>query len=241
MELTSSQETVLWLGTAGMAIGAVLIALLGFRLPKGERHHVTASFFVCAIAACAYLAMATGLGTVDVDGTPVFYARYVDWVVTTPLLLLGLMTVGMAALSGGGTAARERNGLMGFVIGADVMMIATGLIASLRGDNADKWLWYAISCFFFLLVIWALFGPIREYLDAASKPLYMRLLGILTVLWFIYPILWVLGTEGTGTLSLTGEIAVFAVIDVLAKVGFGLVLVTGVGALAKAHAGSSAA
>ena len=65
------------------------------------------------------------------------------------------------------------------------------------------------------------------------KPLYMRLLTILTVLWLIYPVLWALGTEGAGTLSLTGEIAVFAVIDVLAKVGFGILLVLGVGKAAK--------
>jgi bacteriorhodopsin len=37
-----------------------------------------------------------------------------------------------------------------------------------------------------------------------------------------------LGTEGTKTLSLTGEIVVFAVIDLCAKVGFGLLLCTGV-------------
>ena len=235
MELTSNQELILWLGTAGMALGAVIIAAIGFSLPNHERHHVTASFFVCAIAACAYLAMATGLGQWDVDGQPVFYARYIDWLVTTPLLLLGLLTVGLAPLTGGGEAARGRNGLIGWVLGADVLMIATGLVASLRGDNADKWIWYAISCVFFLLVLWALFGPVKEQLEAAMKPLYMKLLGILTVLWFIYPVLWVLGTEGTGALNLTGEILVFAVIDVLAKVGFGIVLVLGVkkGATAK--------
>jgi bacteriorhodopsin len=81
---------------------------------------------------------------------------------------------------------------------------------------------------FFLLVLWALFGPVKQQLEARMTPLYMRLLGILTVLWFIYPILWVLGTEGTSTIDLTGEILVFAVIDVLAKVGFGIILVLGV-------------
>lgn len=229
MELTSTQETVLWLGTAGMALGAVIIAAIGFRLPNHERHHVTASFFVCAIAACAYFAMATGTGTWMVGGEPVFYARYLDWLVTTPLLLLGLLTVGLAPVTGGGEAARTRNGLIGWVLGADVLMIATGLVASLRQDSDDRWVWYAISCVFFLLVLWALFSPVRAHLDAKMTPLYTRLLGILTVLWFIYPILWVLGTEGTGALDLTGEIIVFAIIDVLAKVGFGIVLVTGIG------------
>jgi bacteriorhodopsin len=189
---------------------------------------VTASFFVCAIAACAYLAMATGTGAIEIAGQQVFYARYVDWVVTTPLLLLGLLTIGLAPLTGGGEAGRARNGLIGWVIGADVLMIATGLIASLRGDNSDKWIWYVISCVFFLLVLWALFSPVKAHLDATMKPLYTKLLGILTVLWFIYPVLWVLGTEGTGVLNMTGEILVFAVIDVLAKVGFGIVLILGV-------------
>ena len=236
MDLTSTQETILYLGTAGMAIGAVIIAVIGFSLPNVERHHVTASFFVCAIAACAYYAMATGTGTWMVDGEPVFYARYVDWIVTTPLLLLGLLTVGLAPVTGGGEAARARNGLIGWVLGADILMIATGLVASLRQQNDDRWIWYIISCVFFLLVLWALFGPVKQHLEQSMSPLYMRLLGILTVLWFIYPILWVLGTEGTGTLDLTGEIAVFAVIDVLAKVGFGIVLVTGIKSRSKTHA-----
>ena len=232
MELTSTQETLLWAGTIGMGLGAIIIAAIGFRLPKADRHHVTASFFVCAIAACAYYAMATGIGTITVNGYEIFFARYVDWAVTTPLLLLGLVTVGIAAVAGG-EAGRERAGLLGFVIGADILMIITGFVAALRNGNDDKWVWYAISIVFFLLVLWAVFGPVKEYVSSTMKPLYMRLLTILTVLWVIYPVLWALGTEGTGTLSLTGEIAVFAVIDVVSKVGFGILLVTGVGKAAK--------
>lgn len=232
MELTSTQETILWAGTIGMALGAIIIAAIGFRLPKSERHHVTASFFVCAIASIAYLAMATGIGTITINGTEIFFARYADWVFTTPLLLLGLLTVGFVATAGG-TAGRERSGLIGFVIGADILMIVTGFVAALRNGHDDKWLWYAISCTFFLLVLWAVYGPAKEYVASEMKPLYTRLLMILTVLWLIYPVLWVLGTEGTSTLDMTGEIAVFAVIDVLAKVGFGILLVSGVGRTSK--------
>jgi bacteriorhodopsin len=57
------------------------------------------------------------------------------------------------------------------------------------------------------------------------------------VLWFIYPVLWFLGTEGTGAISLNTEVAVFTIIDLTAKVGFGLLLVTGI----KKMSGSSAA
>lgn len=224
MDLSSTQELLLWLGAAGMVIGAIIIVAIGMKLPAEEKHHVTASFFVVAIAATAYTAMATGLGNVMMNDQPVFWARYADWVATTPLLLLGLLVVGLWK---GSADSGIRNGLIGFVIGADILMIVTGLVASLRIGEADRWLWYAISCFFFLLVLWAIWGPVRQYLGP-HQALYTRLAGILTVLWLIYPVLWVLGTEGLDVIGLTGEIAVFAVIDVLAKAGFGIVLVLGV-------------
>jgi bacteriorhodopsin len=40
-------------------------------------------------------------------------------------------------------------------------------------------------------------------------------------------VVWVLGTEGSGVVGLSTEVAIFAVVDLLAKVGFGLLLVTG--------------
>ena len=70
-----------------------------------------------------------------------------------------------------GEAARTRNGLIGWVLGADILMIATGLVASLRQQNDDRWIWYIISCVFFLLVLWALFGPVKQHLEAKMAPL----------------------------------------------------------------------
>jgi len=46
-------------------------------------------------------------------------------------------------------------------------------------------------------------------------------------------VLWLLGTEGTGAIGLTAEVAVFAVIDLSAKVGFGLLLVTRVAGISR--------
>lgn len=174
MELPPTQETLLSGGIIGMALGAIMIAPIGLRLPKSERHHVTASFFVCAIAACAYLALATGIGTITISETEIFFARYVDWVVTTPLVLLGLLTVGMVATAVG-AAGRERSGLIGFVLGADILMIVTGFVAALRNGHDDIWRWYAISCVSFLLVLWAVYGPAEEYVASEMKPLYTRL------------------------------------------------------------------
>lgn len=243
---TSSQQTWLWIGTIGMAIGAIAILSLGRGLGR-HAHHAVASFFVCAIAACLYLLMAQGQGDVVVSNakiaiTPqgfagvgdvrlVYFARYIDWVITTPLLLIGLLGIGLAAVKESGEAVRARTGLVAGVIGADILMIITGLFGALSLDDGHKYTWFVVSCLFFVGVLVVIWGPVRSAAAAqggATAALYGRLLGILTVLWFIYPVLWILGTEGTATVSLNTEVAVFTVIDLLAKVGFGLVLVTGV-------------
>jgi bacteriorhodopsin len=58
----------------------------------------------------------------------VFYARYVDWLFTTPLLLLDL------ALLAGLNGADITN-----VIIADVIMILTGLFAAFGVTERAKW------------------------------------------------------------------------------------------------------
>ncbi|MFM8889013.1 MAG: bacteriorhodopsin [Solirubrobacterales bacterium] len=256
LEVTSQQQTWLWIGTVGMALGAIVILALGKGLGK-HSHHAVASFFVCAIAACFYLLMAFGQGDVIVspndlfltpierieDARLVYFARYIDWVFTTPLLLIGLMGVGLAALTQAGEAMRERAGLVAGVVGADILMIVTGLFGALSLDDTHKYIWFAVSCVFFLGVLFVVWGPVRAAAKAQGGEigaLYDKLLVILTVLWFVYPILWLLGTEGTETINLNAEVTVFAIIDLLAKVGFGIVLVTGVKKLSESGASAPA-
>jgi len=226
--MTDGQQTWLWIGFAGMALGALAIAAVGRGARDEDKHHAVASFFVCLVAATSYFAMANGQGIVGVDGREVFVARYIDWAVTTPLLLLGLMMVGLPQLRAG-EDSRARIALLAGVIGADVLMIVTGLLAALSSADAVRYTWYAISCGAFLAVLALIVGPVRGIArrQAGSTPgLYETLLRVLTVLWFVYPVLWLLGTEGTGTIGQTAEVAVFAIIDLSAKVGFGLLLVS---------------
>jgi bacteriorhodopsin len=238
MLLTDMQQTWLGIGTAGMAIGAVAIATLGLRLGHAHRHHAVASFFVCLLAASAYFAMANGQGIASLDGREVFWARYVDWVLTTPLLLLGVLTIALRPVRGGGEAGRDRTALIAGVLGLDVFMIATGVIAAFTADDTVKYVWFAVSCGAFLGVLYALVGPIAAAAKTqgpAVAGLYRRLMSVLVGLWFVYPVLWLLGTEGTASIGQTTEVATFAIIDVTAKVVFGVLLVTGVGRLVGAR------
>ncbi len=232
--VTSGQQTWLWVGFAGMALGAVAIFLSGQRLRAEDRHHPVASLFVCLIAAASYFAMANGQGVVQTDGRTVFYARYVDWAFTTPLLLLGLLMVALPPLVRGGDDSRDRTALIAGTLGADVLMIVTGVVAALTRDDTVKYVWFVISCGFFVAVLALVLGPVRAAATTQGggiSALFKTLVTTLSALWFIYPVLWLLGTEGTGTIGQTTEVFVFAVIDLTAKVGFGLLLVTGVGRL----------
>jgi len=114
-------------------------------------------------------------------------------------------------------------------------MIVTGAIGALTVDTTVKYLWFAFGCIAFLVVLYEILIPIR----AAARDrgpeharLYDRLLWTLMVLWFVYPIVWVFGTEGSQIIGLSAEVGIFAIVDVLAKVGFGLLLVGGVARLA---------
>jgi bacteriorhodopsin len=152
----------------------------------------------------------------------------VDWVLTTPLLLLGLLLIAMPRA---GTPV-DRPTVIAGVLGADVFMIATGFLAATSEGDAARWIFYTVSCIAFIAILATAWGPMARAADmAGTAPLYRRLLTVLTVLWLVYPILWVLGTEGIGVLGLVGEVWVFAVIDVSAKVLFGLLLVSGISSL----------
>merc|ERR1711865_1257375 len=63
---------------------------MGFAFVSGPA--MTAGF-VCLIASLAYLTMATGNGTYTrcCDGRLFFFARYIDWVLTTPIMIHGLV------------------------------------------------------------------------------------------------------------------------------------------------------
>jgi bacteriorhodopsin len=110
----------------------------------------------------------------------VFWARYVDWAITTPLLLLDLGL--LAGMSGGHIV---------MAIVADLIMILTGLFAAFgEEETPQKWGWYTIACIAFLFVIWHL--ALNGGANATSKgpklrTFYVSIAAYTLVLWTAYP------------------------------------------------------
>ena len=109
----------------------------------------------------------------------VYWARYVDWSVTTPLLLLDLAL--LAGLAGA-------NILVAVV--ADIIMILTGLFAAFTVEKGPKWGWYTIACIAYLTVVYQLGvngrGVVQNK-DKKTATFFSAIAGFTLVLWTVYP------------------------------------------------------
>ena len=218
------EATWLWLGTVGMLAGSCLLFASGGKRTQDEEGHTLVHGFVPLFAAIAYFSMAVHQGAVTLSGGREFlFARYLDWSVTTPILLLGLA---MTALHG----AHRRAGLVAGLMTADVVMIVTGLFFGLSDDPVAKWTWYITSCVAFLGVYYVLLGPLRQEAgsrDETRRLVYNRNLPILAVLWLLYPIVVILGPDGLNHWSALLTTACITVIDLVAKVVYGFIAMAG--------------
>ena len=224
---TATSNFFLWFTTGGMLLGTILFLYWATTGQPQNYHHYVTSAVITLWASMMYIVMATGSGATIItesDGARIFYfARYIDWTITTPLLLLGLAWVAL------GSVGRNPQVVMGLIV-ADVAMILTGVLSG-AWAGGFKWFWFVVSCIFFIAVLALIWGPLQTAAQSGVSPeasLFYPLAVALTVLWFAYPIVFLVGTEGIGAISIGFEVFLYAVLDILAKVGFGIVLVGGV-------------
>ena len=204
-----------------MALGALTFALMS-RRPRGvPGYEYLIAFMIPVWSGAAYLAMVFGQGKTEAYGQVAHWARYVDWVVTTPLLLLALA---FTALHETKDKKRHVTLLVGLVA-ADVFMILTGLVADLS-PYPLRYLWYALGCAALVVILAIVWGPLRRIAEASSPELgavYRRVAGLLAVLWIGYPLFWILGPSGVRVIDQSTETLLFVVWPILSKVGWSLV------------------
>jgi bacteriorhodopsin len=148
---------------------------------------------VVTIASLAYLTMATGHGYITkCNGRAFYYARYVDWFLTTPLMLGEI-----AAYAG-------RGGMFSsYIIAMDLMMIVSGLIGELI-EGPEKWAFFGFAIIFFLPILWwlcsqdasdgVMCGAAYGLNDAQT--LFQRIAALTWIMWLGYPIVWILVMSG---------------------------------------------
>ncbi len=151
--------------------------------------------------------------------------RYMDWAITTPLLLLKMTAMLKVHY-------RKYRGLINTLLLADLFMIVTGYIGEqqLTADNqvmvGSKLMWGAISTVGYVVVVYILYKIWRDcssesHVKAPERWAY-KVMGILVVtFWGVYPIGYILTAItqlDTNWIHLS-----FSIADIINKVGVGAI------------------
>lgn len=221
-------ERTLWVVVVLMAVSSLCFYVLAARALVQKRllHVLTA--LITTISFLAYLALATGDGitwsqceyrqrhpqapdTEKVVFRQVFWARYVNWGLTHPLILINL-----ALLAGSSGYS------MLVAIAADLIMFTTGLIATFA-RHERRWAWYTITCIAYLTVAYhVLFNGRRAVANKSQQT--QRFFGSIAltalVITALYPII-LAASPLAHKISLDAEVIAWAILDILTQGIFG--------------------
>lgn len=200
------------------------------RVSKQYRTAVTITGLVTFIAAYHYLQIFLSFhdaysvmgGKVSVTGKPFNDAyRYVDWLLTVPLLLVELILV--MKLSHAETVSRS------FTLGlAAVIMIILGYPGEVATDMSTRFVWWVLAMIPFLYIVYELFIGLRASVaqqPARAKSLVKNACYLTIVAWCFYPIVFLFPNFGiSGGDSYLAVQVGYSVADIVAKAAFGVLI-----------------
>ncbi len=226
---------------ASMLATFVFLLVVMQRVLPRYRQALAVSAMVCLIAAYHYWRIfnsftdayiAVGEGTPAMDGVEQSYVlvngegfnegyRYVDWLLTVPLLLFEAIAV--LAL-----ARMVRRNLMMKLIPAAFLMIALGYPGEIATDNMTRGIWGALSSIPFAYILYVLWVELGKSMVTQPEQVRKDLNGLRLLLlatWGVYPIAYLLPQLGIdGADSFVGRQIGYSIADVLAKCLFGLLI-----------------
>jgi halorhodopsin len=223
----------LWANIALAGLSILLFVYMGRNIENSRAQLIwVATLLVPLVSISSYTGLVSGL-TVGFIEMPAGHAlageggvfspwgRYLTWTLSTPMILAAL----------GLLAGTDRAKLF-TAITMDIGMCVTGLAAALTTSSyLLRWVFYGISCAFFVAVIYVLLVEWPADAAAAGTAEIFNTLKTLTVvLWLGYPILWALGSEGFALLDPAITSWGYSGLDILAKYVFAFLLLRWVAA-----------
>jgi len=222
-------------GIAAMGTATIFFWLQLPNVTKNYRTALTITGLVTAIATYHYVRIFNswidafvvknsngGEYSVAVSGAPFNDAyRYVDWLLTVPLLLIELILV-MKLPSSQTVSLCWQLGL------ASAIMVALGYPGEIQDDLTVRWFWWACAMVPFSYVVLTLVGGLNE--ATAKQPESVKGLVVaaryLTVIsWLTYPFVYIIKNVGlAGAAATTYEQVGYSIADVVAKAVFGVLI-----------------
>ena len=147
--------------------------------------------------------------------------RYVDWLLTVPLLMIELILV--MKLSASETWSKAtRLGLLAAV------MVVLGYPGEISDDATTRWIWWGAAMIPFVWIVYELFVGLSK--SIAAQPENVRGLvdsarWLTLVSWSFYPVVFIFPMIGlTGGVAETAVQVGYTVADIVAKAVFGVVI-----------------
>ncbi len=195
------------------------------------RTAITISGIVTLVAFYHYFRMFESLGhafevkggkVVD-TGVPFNDAyRYVDWLLTVPLLVAELILVM-------GLSAAETRSRIISLGGAAVVMILLGYPGEVATDSGTRWTWWVLSMIPFLYIVYTLYTGLGDSISrqpAGAQSLIELARNVTIVSWCFYPIVFILpmiGLAAAGAVNPYVQVG-YTISDIIAKAGYGVLI-----------------
>ena len=147
--------------------------------------------------------------------------RYVDWLLTVPLLLIELVLV--MRLSQEETVSKSVK--LGF---AAALMIILGYPGEIADNNTTRAIWGTLSTLPFLYIVWELFkglGASIERQPESVKGLIKAARLLTFASWGFYPIVYMIPYTGLGGGTVETSVQIgYTIADLVAKAGVGIMV-----------------
>jgi len=222
-------------GIAGMGCATIFFWLQLANVNKNYRTALIITGLVTAIATYHYVRIFNswcdafevknsngGDYGVTVSGAPFNDAyRYVDWLLTVPLLLIELILVMKLP--------KHETVELSWKLGvASAVMVALGYPGEIQDDLLVRWIWWALAMVPFSYVVMTLVGGLNEATDKqpeSVKGLVVTARYLTVVSWLTYPFVYIIKNIGlAGAVATTYEQVGYSIADVVAKAVFGVLI-----------------
>jgi len=226
---------VLSFALASMMATTVYLWFRSFAVKAQYQSAVLISGLVTFIAAYHYMRIfnswveaysyTTTPGTPTLTGVPFNDAyRYMDWLLTVPLLLIEILLV-MKLTNQEFSSKAWTLGL-----GA-ALMIVSGYYGELvvTGDLTPRWVCWFVSMLFFLYIVYELLVGLTAATNSESDPVIqgkIRTAQVMTVIsWCTYPVVYLFPMLGINAATAVVSIQIgYCASDIISKCGVGLVI-----------------
>ncbi|MGV8876324.1 MAG: bacteriorhodopsin [Rhodoglobus sp.] len=220
---------------AAQLFTAVFLLIAMPRILPRYRQAITIAIVVCGIAAYHYFRIFDSFKAAfvsdSVGGAGAYVQavgasfnegyRYVDWLLTVPLLLLELIAV--LAL-----ARRVQTGLILRLLPAAALMIILGYPGEISNDDTLRGIFGLLSTIPFAYILYVLFVQLSKSLNnqpASVRRTLSQLRFLLLLSWGVYPVAYLLPLLNiSGADAWVGKQIGYSLADILAKAVYALII-----------------